>query len=151
MGYGLRPATCERIRAQIALELDRDFSQLERARRDSHVAHCAECRAFESDIREFTRLLREAPAERPSRPFAVPRRSAAMRSLRAPAVAAAMVLALVGVATQVATDLATSRGSTAAPNAPTVYPTGDELESEVQFIEVLGESPRLMAATSDLR
>jgi predicted anti-sigma-YlaC factor YlaD len=139
------------VRAQIALELDRDFSQLERARRVSHVAHCAECRAFESDLGEFTRLLREAPPERPSRPFVVPRRGFAARSLRTPAVAAAMVLALVGVTTQIATDLATSERSAASRSGPTVYPTGEELQSEVEFIEVLSERPRLMAATSDLR
>jgi hypothetical protein len=138
------------VRAQIALELDRDFSQLERARRVSHVAHCEECRAFEADLREFTRLLREAPPERPTRPFAVPRRGFAARSLRAPAVAAAMVLALVGVTTQIATDLARERPS-AARSGPTVYPTGEELQSEVEFIQVLSERPRLMAATSDLR
>lgn len=151
MGHGLRSATCERVRAQIALELDREFSQLERARRVSHVAYCKECRAFEDDIQEFTRLLRSAPPERPSRQFTVPRRSVAARSLRAPAVAAAMVLALVGVTTQIATDLAASESPSAVPAGPTVFPTGDEIESEVQFIEVLAESPRLMAATSDLR
>ena len=139
------------MRAQIALELDRDFSQLERARRVSHVAHCAECRAFEADLREFTRLLREAPRERPSRPFAVPRRGVAARSLRAPAVAAALVLALVGITTQSATALATRDRSSTARSGPTVFPTGEELESEVEFIEVLSERPRLMAATSDLR
>jgi predicted anti-sigma-YlaC factor YlaD len=147
----LRSATCERVRAQIALELDREFSQLERARRVSHVAHCAECRAFEADLQEFTRLLREAPPEPLSRPFVVPRRGIAMRSLRAPAVAAAMVLALVGVTTQLATDLATGERRSAVRSSPTVYPTGAELESELEFIQVLSERPRLMAATSDLR
>jgi hypothetical protein len=139
------------VRAQIALEPDREFSQLERARRVSHVAHCAECRAFEADLQEFTRLLREAPAERPSRPFVVPRRGIAARSLRAPAVAAAMMLALVGVTTQLATDLATSERRSAVRSGPTVFPTVEELESEVEFIEVLAEHPRLMAATSNLR
>jgi predicted anti-sigma-YlaC factor YlaD len=139
------------VRAQIALELDREFSQLERARRVTHVSRCAECRAFEADLQEFTRMLREAPAERPSRPFAVPRRRLATRSLRAPAVAAAaMVLALVGV-TQVATDLATSERPAAALSGPTRFPTGQELESELEVIQVLTESPRLMAATANLR
>ena len=152
MGNGFRSATCDRVRAQIALELDREFSQLERARRVSHVAHCEDCRAFEADLKEFTQLLRDAPPERPSRPFTVPRRGVAVRSLRTPAVAAAaMVLALVGVTTQIATDLATSDRRSSVRSGPTVYPTSDALESEVQIIEVLGESPRLVAAAADLR
>jgi predicted anti-sigma-YlaC factor YlaD len=146
---GLRSATCERVRAQIALELDREFSQLERARRVTHVAHCAECRAFEVDLQEFTTLLREAPPERPSRPFAVPRRRFAARSLRASSVAAAaMVLALIGLTTQLVTDLAETERSA---SRPTVYPTAPEIQAEITFIEVLAERPRLLAATSNLR
>jgi predicted anti-sigma-YlaC factor YlaD len=152
VGNGYRSATCERVRAQIALELDREFSQLERARRVSHVAHCGECRAFEADLAAFTQLLRDAPPERPSRAFTVPRRGVGVRSLRTSAVAAAAtVLALVGVTTQIATDLATSERGSAARSGPTVYPTNQALESEVEIIEVLGESPRLVAATADLR
>ena len=152
MGKGFRSAACERIRAQIALELDRDYSQLERARRVSHVAHCEECRAFEADLQTFTQMLRDAPPERPSRTFAVPRRGAAARALRTSSVAAAaMVLAVVGLTTQLATDLATGDNPSAAPRQPTLYPTSQVLASEVAIIEVLGESPRLFAATADLR
>ena len=152
MGKGLRPATCDRVRAQIALELDREYSQLERARRVSHVAHCEDCRAFEADLQAFTQMLREAPPERPSRQFAVPRRGVAGRALRTSSVAAAaMVLALVGLTTQLATDLATNDRRSAAPTAPTVYPTSQVLASEIAIIEDLGESPRLVAATADLR
>ena len=152
MGKGLRPATCDRVRAQIALELDREYSQLERARRVSHVAHCDECRAFEADLQTFTEMLREAPPERPSRQFAVPRRGVAARAFRTSSVAAAaMVLALVGLTTQLATDLATNDARSAAPRQPTLYPSNQVLASEVAIIEDLGESPRLVAATANLR
>jgi predicted anti-sigma-YlaC factor YlaD len=149
VGSRLRSATCERVRAQIALELDRDFSQLERARRVTHVAHCAECSAFEADLQQFTKLLREAPPERPSRPFVVPRRRLAGRSLRVTsAAAAAMVLALVGLTTQLAADLAKTDRSA---SRPMVYPTTPELQSEITFIEVLAEQPRLVATNANLR
>jgi predicted anti-sigma-YlaC factor YlaD len=140
------------VRAQIALELDREFSQLERARRVTHVAHCAECRAFEADLQEFTTLLREAPPERPTRPFVVPRRGVAARSLRASSVAAAaMVLAFVGVTAQLATDFVTGERPSDVRSGPTHYPTGTELASELEVIELLTERPGLLAANANLR
>ena len=139
------------MRAQIALEVDHEFSQLERARRATHVAHCAECRAFGVEVREFTRLLREAPPELLTRPIAVRRPRTAARSLRLTSVAAAaMVLAVAGLTAQVASQFATSDLS-AARSEPTVYPTGEDLESEILVIEALAASPRLMADNANLR
>ena len=138
------------MRAQIALELDREFSQFERARRATHVAHCAECRAFGIEVREFTRLLREAPPERLSYPITVRRPQTVVRSLRLPAAAAAMVLALVGLMTQLATDFATREGPSAR-SGPTVFGTGSDLQSEIEVIAVLSGSPRLMADNANLR
>ncbi len=146
-----RSSTCDRIRAQIALEVDHEYSQLERARRATHVAHCAECRAFGIEVREFTRLLREAPPERLTRPITIRRPRTAAQSLRLTGVAAAaMVLALVGLSAQLATEFA-GRGSQSARSGPTVFLTGQDLASEIEVIEVLGESPRLMADNANLR
>jgi hypothetical protein len=139
------------VRAQIALEVDQEFSQLERARRATHVARCAECRAFGTEVREFTGLLREAPPEFMSRPIVIRRPRTAARSLRLTSVAAAaMVLALAGLSAQLATDFA-SRGSQSARSGPTVFSTGQDLESEIEVIEALGSSPRLMADNANLR
>jgi predicted anti-sigma-YlaC factor YlaD len=138
------------VRAQIALELDHEFSQFERARRATHVAHCAECRAFGVEVREFTRLLREAPLEFMSHPITIRRPRTAVRSLRLPAAAAAMVLALVGLMTQFATDFATGEGPSSR-RGPTVFATGNDLQSEIEVIEVLAGSPRLMADNANLR
>ena len=133
------------MRAQIALELDR------RARRATHVAHCAECRAFGVEVREFTRLLREAPPELLTRPITVQRPRTAARSLRLTSVAAAaMVLALVGLTSQLASQFVRSDLS-AARSGPTVYPTGSDLQSEIEVIEALTASPRLMADNANLR
>jgi predicted anti-sigma-YlaC factor YlaD len=142
-------SSCDRARAQIALELDSEFSQFERARRATHVARCSECRAFAVEVQEFTRMLREAPPELLTRQITVRRPRTAARSFRIPAVAAAMVLALVGLTTQLAAEFA-SRPS-AARGGPTVYPTGSDLQSEIEVIEALTESPRLMADNANLR
>jgi predicted anti-sigma-YlaC factor YlaD len=139
------------VRAQIALEVDEAFSQLERARRATHVAHCAECRAFGAEVREFTRLLREAPPEFMSRPIVIRRPRTAARSLRLTSVAAAaMVLALVGLTSQLASQFVRSDLS-AVRSVPTAYPTGQDLQSEIEVIEALAASPRLMADNANLR
>jgi len=139
------------VRAQIALEVDREFSQLERARRAAHVAQCAECRDFGIEVREFTRLLREAPAERLTRPLTVRGPRTAIRSRRLTSVAAAaMVLSLAGLTAQVASQFVSSDLS-AARSRPTVYPTVQDLESEIEVIEALAASPRLMADNANLR
>jgi predicted anti-sigma-YlaC factor YlaD len=143
--------SCDRVRAQIALEVDREFSQLERARRAAHVAHCADCREFGAEVREFTRLLREAPPELLTRQISVRRPRTAARSVRLSTVAAAaMVFALVGLTSQVASQFARSDLS-AARSEPTVYPTVQDLESEIEVIEALAASPRLMADNANLR
>ena len=143
--------SCERVRAQIALEVDREFSELEQARRAAHVAQCAECREFGAEVREFTRLLREAPPELLTRQISVRRPRTAARSVRFSTVAAAaMVFALVGLTSQVASQFTRSDLS-AARSKPTVYPTVQDLESEIDVIEALGASPRLMADNANLR
>ncbi|MDX6422635.1 MAG: hypothetical protein QOI67_106 [Gaiellaceae bacterium] len=139
------------MRAQIALEVDREFSQLERARRAAHVAQCAECAEFGAEVREFTRLLREAPPELLQRQISVRRPRTATRSVRLSTVAAAaMVFALVGLTSQVASQLARS-DLAAARSGPTVYPNSSDLESEIAVIEALAASPRLMADNANLR
>jgi anti-sigma factor RsiW len=131
--------------------VDHEYSQLERARRAAHVAHCAECRAFGVEVREFTRLLREAPPERLTRPITIPRPRTAAQSLRLTGVAAAaMVLTLIGLSAQLATDFV-GQGGQSARSGPTVFLTGQDLESEIEVIEALGESPRLMADNANLR
>jgi len=139
------------VRAQIALEVDHEYSQLERARRATHVARCADCRAFGAEVREFTRLLREAPPELLTRPITVRRPRTAARSLRLTSVAAAaMVLSLVGLSAQLAAEFA-ARGTSSARSGPTVFATGQDLASEIELIEALAASPRLMADNANLR
>lgn len=151
MTQASRSSACDRVRAQIALEVDHEYSQLERARRATHVAHCPECRAFGVEVRAFTRLLREAPPELLTRPITIRRPRTAAQSLRLTSVAAAaLVFALVGLSAQLATEFA-ERGSRTARSGPTVFTTGQDLASEIELIETLGASPRLMADNANLR
>lgn len=90
-----RPIECERTRQQVSAALDSEVSQFERALVASHVAHCAECRAFQARAGWLADTLRAARPERLSTPLGPPsRRPAAWspaRVARLGSAAAAMV------------------------------------------------------------
>jgi anti-sigma factor RsiW len=68
LGHG----PCERAREWSSLRLDGELSELEEALLDKHLESCALCEAFDAGLRTSTRLLRDAPAARPSAGFHVP-------------------------------------------------------------------------------
>src|SRR2546423_9354196 len=72
---------CERSREWISLRLDGELSELAEKMLESHLARCAACRMFESDVDVTSRLLPAAPLERPVHPIALPlgRRPAVIR------------------------------------------------------------------------
>src|SRR6266508_6170062 len=92
---------CDRVRAQISLEVDGEISQLERAMVAAHTLRCADCHAFRARVRVFTSELRAAPLVRPPANLHVrrPRRISLVARYQA-GVAAAMALAIVGVAAE---------------------------------------------------
>jgi len=61
-----------------------------------------------------------------------------------------MVLSLVGLSAQLAAEFA-ARGTSSARSGPTVFATGQDLASEIELIEALAASPRLMADNANLR
>ena len=90
---------CERGREWISLRLDDELSELAQKMLDSHLARCADCRAFEEQVAAIAIQLRAAPLEELERPveivgrrFRVPAR---MWSLGA--AAASIAAAAVGV------------------------------------------------------
>jgi predicted anti-sigma-YlaC factor YlaD len=86
-------ADCERARQWTSIALDGELSAFERFLLDAHLDGCAECRAFNSDVGQFTSALRDAPAE----PFAGVQLNVRPRRARlafAPAVAAMAVAAV---------------------------------------------------------
>jgi predicted anti-sigma-YlaC factor YlaD len=64
---------CERSREWISLRLDGELSELAEKMLESHLARCAACRTFQSDVGVASRLVRTAPLERPEHPIALPR------------------------------------------------------------------------------
>lgn len=95
---------CERARFQISAALDAEASELDRRLVVSHLARCAECRAFAESVGRVTAQLREAPLDAPSTRFVLPRR----QSRRVLTVAAAeygaaamLLIAVLGTVSQV--------------------------------------------------
>src|SRR5437588_8231973 len=64
---------CERSREWISLRLDGELSELAEKMLESHLARCAACRTFESDVEATSRVVRTASLERPEHPIALPR------------------------------------------------------------------------------
>ena len=127
------PVVCERVRAQVSLEVDGELSQLERAMLAAHVVRCAECRAYRRDVHALTRALRSAPLET-APPIAVRRyrRSSAATRFQAGA-AAAMAFAMVGIATQVVDGQ--QEASSFSGLHVVHFQTQNELEHEQALIE----------------
>jgi anti-sigma factor RsiW len=123
------------VRAQISLRLDGELSQLESRMLDAHLARCAECSEYDTDVTRITTELRAAPLERMETPVVIrrPRRLSALR-LQA-GVAAAMAVAVLGAASQLAT-----RQSEPAFASPDRYPTSSQLTREVNQIIADGEA-----------
>ncbi len=63
-----RSLVCDRVRAQVSLGLDGELSQLETRMIAAHLSRCADCAAFEEDVRTFTSELRAAPMEQLEQP-----------------------------------------------------------------------------------
>ncbi|OFW74425.1 MAG: hypothetical protein A2Y55_08195 [Actinobacteria bacterium RBG_16_68_12] len=126
---------CERVRAQVSLQLDGELSELERRMNESHLARCPECSAFERDVAMLTQSLRDAPLERPRDPVVVyaPRRVSFARVQVG--VAAAVAVVSLGVAVQFAgsepEQLPATRSSL---GASFHVETDDELAREVRQI-----------------
>ncbi len=89
---------CDQIREWVSLGLDCDLSRIEQALVDRHLARCAECRAFMTEVDAFTGALRAAPLEPLEQPIELPRRGRVTARSFQVAVAAVVAFAAVGVA-----------------------------------------------------
>jgi predicted anti-sigma-YlaC factor YlaD len=129
-----RPVVCDRVRAQISVDLDGELSQLERAMLASHLERCADCRSYAAEVTAFTQALRDEPLEGLERPVVVVRRSRRVAAVRLPAaVAAVMAIAVVGVSSQIAANQTRERALSSRTELH--FPTQDELEREQTLIE----------------
>jgi ferric-dicitrate binding protein FerR (iron transport regulator) len=107
---------CDRAREWSSLRVDGELSRLEEELFERHLELCADCRAFEADVRWATDVLRLAPQERPTRRVTLPARPAGRvtrRRLTAVAAAAALALgALVGALVERPSSPAPAEGPT---------------------------------------
>ena len=93
-GFSKFATNCERAREWSSLRLDGELPQLQRAMLRKHLAACAGCAAFDSDLAAATAALRTAPMELLERPVVIPRRRRSALRI-APAFAAAAAVAFV--------------------------------------------------------
>lgn len=131
----VRPSlVCERVRAQVSLELDGELSELERRMLVAHVERCEECRAYQADLVDFTWELREAPLELLTHRIEVrqPRRRASSLALAHVGFAAAVAVAVLGTLTQLAP--LSERGRAATPGTPTQFGSSRGAQQEVRQI-----------------
>ncbi len=88
---------CERVRAQLSLQLDGRLSELEEAMVAAHVARCPSCDAYRSDVAAVTSLLRTSPLEKPAQAIVLPRRPRVSLGLVRAGAAAALVTLAIGL------------------------------------------------------
>ena len=89
---------CERVRAQLSLQLDDRLSELEEAIVSAHLSRCPACEAYRADVAAVTSLLRNAELERSERPVVLPRRTRVSLGVLRAGAAAALVTLAVGLA-----------------------------------------------------
>jgi hypothetical protein len=131
------PFVCERVRAQISLELDGQLSQLERVMLARHVERCAECGAYRAEVTAATHALRHAPLERFERSISVRPPSRLTAARLQVAVAAMVAFVTLGLASELV--VFEPKGPERARPIGTVshFPSRRELEREQQILESL--------------
>jgi predicted anti-sigma-YlaC factor YlaD len=120
---------CDRARAQISSRIDEELSELEDARLSLHLAGCAACRAYETDVIAVTRMVRTAPLEPLEYPVSIARRRRSV--LRQFELAAAVALAAAIGLGSMFSALGTSRSSAlfgSAQNARPAYLDSSDYE-----------------------
>jgi predicted anti-sigma-YlaC factor YlaD len=129
---------CDRVRAQVSLEVDGELSQLERRMLRAHLDRCEDCSTFSAEVQGFTREIRSAPLEPVGRPVAIPRlRRPSFARVQVAAVAAVFVAAA-GIAGQLGAlpEVSDGIGSEA---SRVQFQTRADLERELAIIELVGD------------
>jgi hypothetical protein len=150
MSAARSPVICDRVRAQVSLDLDGELSQLERRMLDAHLLHCPACQAYAVDVARFTTKLRAAPLEQMKRPVVLrpPRRRAILPRVNV-GLAAAVAIAVFGSVLQLE-SWESERSSTFAQK-PSRFPTLAEGRSEMQQVIADGHAfARHRGGTADV-
>ena len=126
---------CDRVRAQISLELDGELSQLERRMLAAHLDRCSECHAYHADVATFTHELRAAPLEQPQRPFVLPHRRRISLGSAQVGVAAMLAFAALGVGSQLGVPDTERAGSASRVTTKNLFVASWNPELELAQIE----------------
>ena len=140
---------CERGREWVSLRLDGELSELAQKMLDSHLARCAECKAFEQQVSEVARQLRTAPVGQLERPIEIPhrRRGVPVRVLSMGAAAASVAAAAVGVVGFL--SLPSSSSLQAAPLIVAAQPSGNEDLRAFREMRAAGLKPIVLPPRRD--
>jgi hypothetical protein len=115
----------------VSLRLDAELSQLEIRMLEAHLERCADCRAFEAEVAEFTAELRAAPLEPIAQPVVIPGRRRFSVIGAQVGVAAVMALAVAGVAGRMALDELRPATGAHTEAAATLFQTSWQPEQEL--------------------
>jgi predicted anti-sigma-YlaC factor YlaD len=113
-----RDRGCCRAREWTSLRLDGQLSEIERLLLRRHLARCSSCRTFAEALVATTTLIRETPAERPSRSLAPEYRPARPRRTRHRLALATALLALAATAGGLVGSFLGGNGSGGNPGGP---------------------------------
>ena len=134
----VRPSVvCERVRAQVSLQLDDELSQLERRMLAAHLERCADCRSYTEDVNAFTTAVREAPLESLERPLVLRRARRPSIARLQIGVAAGLAVAVLGAASQFAASETQSPSLSRFEGTQNLSPPGAVLEREQAILAVV--------------
>jgi anti-sigma factor RsiW len=128
---------CERVRAQVSLELDDELSQLEQRMLTTHLERCADCAHYAHEVRDLTVRIRSAPAAIMRRPVVVRRRRAVTTTRIQIGVAAALALAALGLGTELAATPSQGGSLARFEGQPSLSPPRNVVEHEQAILRVI--------------
>jgi anti-sigma factor RsiW len=137
MRAGLTSVVCDRVRAQVSLELDGELSQLEQRMLPAHLERCADCARYADDVRDLTERIRTAPPALMQRPVVVRRRRAITTTRIQIGVAAAFALAALGLGTELAATPSQGGSLARFEGQPSLSPPQSVVDREQAILRVV--------------
>ena len=140
---------CERGREWVSLRLDGELSELAQKMLDSHLARCADCKAFEQQVSEIALQLRTAPVAQLERPIQIPRRrrSVPVRVWGMGAATASVAAAVMGVVGFL--NLPSSSSLQAAPLIVAAQPSSNDDLRSFREMRAAGLKPVVLPPRRD--
>jgi predicted anti-sigma-YlaC factor YlaD len=136
----LPTSDCLLAREAASARLDRELSEHEEARLESHLRECAECSAYARDLGAIANVLRTAPLERPELDVTLARRRA-LPGLRVAATAAAVLAVAAGSTIALEQGLRSGSKPVATTAAPPVALAANSLNEQLFALFRASQAP----------